>query len=75
MLEPVLTVRYSVTAYDAAYGGYGDDRSREFGNEQDAIAYARDCPDNYNASVWKTITMQPIVTHIPHTPSPAAGEM
>jgi hypothetical protein len=56
----VFHVKYGVAAYDAAYAGYGDDRSRNFDNAEDAIEYAKKQPANYKAVAWKQITMDPI---------------
>lgn len=61
MVEPVLKVRWSVVAYNESWGGYGDNQSRDFDNEADAIQYARTRPEHLHpVSIWKTITMQPI---------------
>lgn len=69
-IDPILTVTYHVTAYDASWGGYGDDRSRSFDTEAEAVEYARTIPlpapgcPNYNTTVWKRVTMQPIITPV-----------
>lgn len=61
-IEPVLRVTYKVTAYDCA--GYGDDRSRDFTNGNDAVEYAKSLDDNFWPIVTKVITMDPIYTKI-----------
>jgi hypothetical protein len=57
-LEPVLHVRFEVVAYDES--GYGDNRSRNFADGQEAADYARGLPDSFAAQLWKVVTMEPI---------------
>ena len=57
-VTPEFTVEFHVTAYDD--GGYGDNRSKEFNNREEAIAYARTMPANYGASVRMDVTMNRI---------------
>ncbi len=55
---PVLQVRFIVTAYDES--GYGDNRSRDFTNGEEAVAYASSLEPRFGAQVHKKITMDPI---------------
>lgn len=58
-LKTKIVTRIGVTAYDAAYAGYGDNRSREgFATEEEAIAYAKSCPPSYGARAWKRTTVE-----------------
>lgn len=61
---PRLRVRYCVTAYNASYGGYGEDASRDFGSEEEAVSYARSLPSYLSPSVHKRITMDPITVPV-----------
>lgn len=61
-IDPILNVLYKVTAYDCS--GYGDDRSRDFKNGDDAIEYAKSLADNFSPIVTKIITMDPIYFNI-----------
>lgn len=63
-VEPKLTTRFEVVAYDE--GGYGDNRTRDFSSEDEAVEYARSLEARFHPRVWKRITMQPISIHIPH---------
>lgn len=58
MIEPVFHIDFRVTAYDD--GGYGDERSKSFGNAKDAIDYAKSLEPRFGASVRKIITMDRI---------------
>ena len=62
-IEPVLHVTYRVLAYDDS--GYGDDRSREFSNGEEAVAYARSLEKRFEPIVSKQIRMDPITINIP----------
>ena len=59
-LDPILHVRFDVVAYDESVGGYGDNRSREFTDGDEAVAYAKSLSANFGAQVFKRITMDPI---------------
>ena len=66
-IKPVLKVTYHVVAYDdVGPTGYGENNSRDFDNEAEAVAYARKQPEYLNASVRKNITMKPISIDIPY---------
>lgn len=81
-----LVTTYHVVAYDESYGGYGDNASRDFKDEADAIAYARNLrlklhpggPRYEPIRVFKKMTTEPITVEIPFDlpPSPPtnAGE-
>lgn len=56
--EIKLHFTFEVVAYDCA--GYGDNRSRNFTDGAEAVAYAESLPANFNAHVVKRITMDPI---------------
>lgn len=56
--EPVMTITYHVSAYDES--GYGDDRSRDFSDGAEAVAYAETLEKRFSPIVVKTISMQPI---------------
>jgi len=63
--EPKLTITYNVVAYDASWGGYGDDRSKDgFIGPAEAVAYAKSLPASYGATAWKKVVMQPILTQL-----------
>ena len=62
-IEPVLRVQFLVTAYDC--GGYGDDRSREFTNGDEAVAYAKGLDKRFGAKVTQKVTMEPLYIDIP----------
>ncbi len=49
------TVTYHVVAYSESWGGDGDNASREFAKEKDAIEYARKLPPHLiqDATIWK----------------------
>jgi hypothetical protein len=53
-----LNITFRVVAYDS--GGYGDNRSRDFSNGADAVEYARSLEPRFGATVWKTVTMEPL---------------
>ena len=64
-IEPKLKIRFEVVAYDD--GGYGDNRTRDFATEDEAVAaYARGLEARFHPSIWKRITMEPISIRIPH---------
>ena len=64
-IGPSLKVKWSVTAYNESWGGYGDYQSRDFDNEADAIEYARTREDHLKpVKVWKTVTMEPSTTPV-----------
>lgn len=56
--EPILHINYDVQAYDCS--GYGDNRSRNFTNGEDAVEYAKKLDKRFSPIVIKRITMKPI---------------
>lgn len=62
MMDINLTTKFTVNAYDES--GYGDNRTRDFNNGADAVNYARSLEKRFGATVWKTVTMDPIHTKI-----------
>lgn len=54
-IELSTVITYHVVAYNESWGGYGDNASRDFTSEEDAVAYARKLPPHLirEASVWK----------------------
>jgi len=61
-MEPKLTVKFDVIAYDE--GGYGDNRSRDFTNGEEAVKYAESLEPRFHAHVYKRITMEPMSVQI-----------
>ena len=61
---------FHVVAYDES--GYGDNRSRDFTNEDDAVAYARTLAPKFAPVVWKELFVerQRASTRIEHALSP-----
>lgn len=49
------TTIYHVVAYNESWGGYGDNASRDFNSQEEAIEYARKLPSHLirDASIWK----------------------
>ncbi len=72
MIEPVLHVQFRVVAYDCS--GYGDDRSREFTDGEEAVKYARGLEKRFGARVFKCITMDPISIPVPIDEAPGAPD-
>lgn len=67
-IEPKLNIQYNVIAYNESFGGYGDNASHGFTDEQEAIKYAKSLDQElYNPKVWKRITMDPICIEIDFT--------
>jgi len=61
-MEPKLTVKFFVSAYDES--GYGENCSREFDNGNEAVKYAESLEARFHASVSKRITMEPMSIHV-----------
>jgi hypothetical protein len=61
-MEPKLTVKFYVSAYDES--GYGDNRSKDFDSGDAAVAYAESLEARFHASVYKRITMEPMSIQI-----------
>jgi hypothetical protein len=66
-----MTTTYHVIAYDESWGGYGDNRSKDFDNEADAVAYARQVRDGqypsgprFDPKIVKKTTTEPVVEEI-----------
>lgn len=49
------SVIYHVVAYNESWGGYGDNASRDFSSQEEAVEYARKLPPHLiqDASIWK----------------------
>lgn len=67
-------VKFHVIAYDE--GGYGDDRSREFSDEVEAVTYAQKLEPRFHAAVWRQVSYP--APHCPRTkvwplPTPPAA--
>ncbi len=58
-IEPILSEKYTVTAYIHRHG-YGDNRSKDFTNKDDAIAYAKSLPKEFKPSILRIIKMKEI---------------
>lgn len=54
-IELTTKITYHVVAYNESWGGYGDNASRDFTNEEEAVEYARKLPSHLirDASIWK----------------------
>lgn len=54
-IELTTKITYHVVAYNESWGGYGDNASRDFTNEEEAVEYARKLPPHLiqDASIWK----------------------
>lgn len=54
-IELTTKITYHVVAYNASWGGYGDNHSCDFTNEEEAVEYARKLPSHLirDASIWK----------------------
>lgn len=61
-VEPRLHIVFDVIAYDES--GYGDNRSREFTDGDEAVEYAKSLESRFGALVIKRITMEPISVQI-----------
>jgi hypothetical protein len=58
-IELTTKIIYHVVAYNESWGGYGDNASRDFINEEEAVEYARKLPSHLiqDASIWKETTV------------------
>jgi hypothetical protein len=54
-IELTTKITYHVVAYNESWGGYGDNASRDFTNEEEAVEYARKLPLHLirDASIWR----------------------
>lgn len=57
-LNPIIHITYFVNAYDDS--GYGDNRSKDFKDRDEAIKYARSLDKRFSPSILKRITMDPM---------------
>lgn len=54
----MIKIEYRVTAYDeSGITGYGENRSREFDNERDAVGYAKSLEKRFHAVVYRHISV------------------
>jgi hypothetical protein len=55
MTELTTKITYHVVAYNESWGGYGDNASRDFTSQEEAVEYARKLPPHLieGASIWK----------------------
>lgn len=54
-IELTTKITYHVVAYNESWGGYGDNASRDFTSQEEAVEYARKLPPHLirDASIWK----------------------
>ena len=61
-MEPRLTVKFYVSAYDES--GYGENCSKDFDSGEAAVKYAESLEPRFHAAVFKRVTMEPMSIQI-----------